>query len=43
MKGKEVFWLLWRLRETPRPFSSIIVAIVCCRPDQNVECENMKG
>ena len=37
VKGKQILWLLLRLRRTPRAFSSIIVYN---RPGENVECEN---
>ena len=35
---KEVLWLLLRPPRTPRPFSSIIVAIVYYPPGQSAEC-----
>ena len=35
---KEVLWLLLKAPRTPRPFSSIIVAIVYYPPGQSAEC-----
>ncbi len=35
---KEVLWLLLKPPRTPRPFSSIIVAIVYYPPGQSAEC-----
>ena len=35
---KEVLWLLLKPPRTPRPFSSIIVAIVYYPPSQSADC-----